>query len=139
MLVFAFSSSVQAQQLQLDVPTAPVNEGYFTVSVSGMDNTSGLFIEVANDPQFTQNYQKIPALGDFTQLSLSGFDDGTYYLRAMADGQHSAVQTVTVEHYPLWQALSLFAAGAALFALLVVSLLLLHRNAYRSPNNGAQQ
>ena len=125
---------VSAQSLNLAGPDTTVREGYFTVSVvsDGNNSLENLVIESATTPDF-ESMTRFPALGDFKQLSLTGFSNGTYYLRARADniGSPSNVIQVKVNHYPLWQALSLFFTGLLLFTLLVVVLLMRHRRVQR--------
>lgn len=120
-----------AQSLSLSGPKETVREGYFTVSitVNGAVEPKNLAVVSSTDKNFQKGVQRFPALGDFKQLSLTGFSDGTYYLRATADniGQPSEIITVTVDHYPLWQALGLFLVGLLLFVTLVTVLLRSHR------------
>lgn len=123
---------LSAQQLMLDGPDSPSREGYFTVSIStpGQPEMSlqNLRVETSLSKNFATVEQTFPALGDFKQLSLTGFSDGTYFLRARADNiaEPSAPIKVVVDHYPLWQALSLFGCGLVLFVLLVTVLLRAH-------------
>jgi len=66
------------------------------------------------------------------QLTLSGFANGTYYFRLRAsNNNYSNVVKVQVDHYPLWQALSLFSLGLGLFVIVVV---VIAKGAYRSAN-----
>ncbi|MGM0480515.1 MAG: hypothetical protein ACQEQZ_01145 [Pseudomonadota bacterium] len=122
-----------ARQLQLSGPQQTVKEGYFTVTVTvrggnGSSASPGLIIEAAQDPKFSENVRRFPALNDFQQLSLSGFSNGTYFLRATAEPveQPSNVIKVTVQHYPLWQALGLFTVGLLMFVALVVTIIRSH-------------
>lgn len=69
--------------------------------------------------------------GDFKQISLTGFADGSYWFRARgedADGNlwYSEPTRVEVKHYPLWQAFGLFASGALMFVVLSYYLLRSH-------------
>lgn len=127
---------VYAQSLTLSGPDNTVREGYFTVSVnsSGSEPLNNLVIESSQTADFNDSVVSFPALGDFKQLSLTGFSNGNYYLRARADNlaTPSNVIRVEVSHYPLWQALGLFFIGLLLFTLLVVVLLTLHRRTQRS-------
>ncbi|MDV6314872.1 hypothetical protein [Idiomarina sp. HP20-50] len=123
-----------ADSLTLSGPGSVVKEGYFTVSVRAADEAelNRLTIEVASNSEFTQSTRQFPTLGDFKDISLTGFSNGSYYLRARAqnaNGQSLISNTikVTVKHYPLWQALTLFFIGLVIFVTLVATLLLLHR------------
>lgn len=127
-------SSLNPSSLNLRGPSSVVKEGYFTVSVDPTDVTelNRITIEVASNLDFTEDTREFPALGHFNDISLTGFSDGKYYLRARvenASGQSFVSNTieVTVKHYPLWQALSLFFVGLIIFITLVATLLLLHR------------
>lgn len=123
-------------QLTIEGPSSVIKEGYFNVSVSAKSDKqklNKLTIEVATDTDFTQNKKQFPALGDFSTISLTGFSDGLYHLRARAETSDgdvlvSNVIQVRVEHYPLWQALTLFFIGLIIFVAVVTTLLLFHRN-----------
>lgn len=123
-----------AGSLTLSGPGSVIKEGYFTVSVRATDvpELNRLTVEVASNSEFTENTRQFPALGNFKDISLTGFSNGTYYLRARAEsgnGQTLVSNTIkiTVKHYPLWQALTLFFIGLVIFITLVATLLLLHR------------
>lgn len=124
-----------AHQLTIEGPTSVIKEGYFNVSVSAkseQQKLDKLTIEVATDANFTENQKQFPALGDFSTISLTGFSNGSYHLRARAETESgeslvSNVIQVTVKHYPLWQALTLFFIGLIIFVAVVTTLLLLHR------------
>ena len=126
------TAHADAQPLVLEGPSATVREGYFTVSASWQNDQqqplSGLVIEVSTQRNFTEVEQRFPALGNFTQLSLTGFSDGVYYLRARSDASEepSNIINVKVQHYPLWQALGLFSSGLVIFLLLAVTLVRSH-------------
>lgn len=128
-----------AQSLQLKGPDSTVKEGYFTVSVSSTSDASQsispLVIEASSSKDFKQNLQTFPALGDFKKLSLTGFSDGTYYLRARSEAvsEYSNVIQVRVQHYPLWQALSLFVIGFLIFTALVVIIIRFHQKSEAEP------
>lgn len=129
------AAAMSSPQLQLQGPNSTVKEGYFNVSVhlSGSQDQpalNNLRIQAASSADFKQ-VQEFPALGEFKQWSLTGFSNGDYYLRAVADNLAKPSNTiqVSVQHYPLWQALSLFAIGFVVFATLVITLLRLHLKA----------
>ena len=70
-------------------------------------------------------------MGNFHQVTLTGFESGHDYSRAVHQ-QRVVSQTaieVTVEHYPIWQALTLFLLGALLFLLLLLTLIMGHKKA----------
>ena len=140
--VLLMPSVAIAQSIKLQGPDNLVREGYFTVAVTieredAVDKLSNLLIEASPNPQFNRDVRQFPALGDFRQLSLSGFSDGTYYLRARANNisRPSNTITINVQHYPLWQALGLFFTGLIIFTLLVVVLISAHRNSDNEVQN----
>lgn len=123
-----------ASSLTLSGPETVVKEGYFSVSLSGstVSELTRITIEVARDSDFSGTIQEFPALGNFNSVSLTGFEDGTYYLRARARSNNETTHLsntiqVRIQHYPLWQALTLFFIGLVLFVTLTAVLLLLHR------------
>ena len=133
-IFFMLPTTTLASSLTLSGPESVIKEGYFTVSVHANDinELNRITIEVASDSDFTERTRQFPALGDFKDISLTGFSNGTYYLRARAEdadrqGYVSNTIEITVKHYPLWQALTLFFIGLVIFITLVATLLLLHR------------
>lgn len=133
-LLVMLPTTAHASSLKLSGPDSVVKEGYFTVSVSApnFDELNRVTIEVASNSEFAKSTRQFPTLGDFQDISLTGFSNGTYYLRARAEGPDSEVYTsntieITVQHYPLWQSLTLFFVGLVIFITLVATLLLLHR------------
>ena len=113
-------------------------EGYFQLrleqgpEVEAADASAEFIIEVSRHADFSNIEQEFAPLGSFTQLSLSGFDDGIYYFRARtASDDYSNIHRIEVSHYPLWQALSTFVLGAILLTRLLTTLFMLHRR-YRA-------
>lgn len=161
LLVFSGQLVTAAQAAELFKLQGPERsrEGYFQLEVDGLDDDQAFVIELSTSEDFSSIDATFSPLGSFRQLSLSGFDDGTYYFRArlgsngevdkrvetehdeLADESseqgeedtYSNVVRVDVEHYPLWQALGLFALGALLFIALITVLLRLH---WRSRSGG---
>lgn len=132
--LFILPTTALASSLTLSGPDSVIKEGYFTVSVSAdnADELNRVTIEVASNSDFTENTRQFPALGDFQDISLTGFSNGTYFLRARAEDTSSQTRVsniieIKVKHYPLWQALTLFFIGLIIFITLVATLLLLHR------------
>ncbi|RUO33213.1 hypothetical protein CWE14_08295 [Aliidiomarina soli] len=118
-----------------------VREGYFQLRVDGVAEEDSFVIELASSEQFATVENTFSPLGAFRQLSLSGFDDGRYYFRAVhsGTGEYSNIHQLDVVHYPLWQALSLFTLGALLFISLLVTMLILTRRSARNhkePSHG---
>lgn len=120
-------------------------EGYFVLSLSESPS-QGFIVEYSTDEDFREIERTYPWFGDFQRMTLTGFDDGNHYfrIRAVADesgglgpknsqpsiqssNQVSNVVRVQVDHYALEQALTLFALGGLLFAILVVIILHKHR------------
>ena len=154
LLVFSgqpLAPAYAAQSFTLEGPERS-REGYFQLQVNGLDDDQAFIIELASAEDFSSIDATFSPLGSFRQLSLSGFDDGTYYFRARLDNNgepgsavHSNVLQVQVEHYPLWQALGLFGLGAVLFIALVTTLLRLHwhsrtrQTGNKEPQHGSDQ
>ncbi|MCC5880762.1 MAG: hypothetical protein JJU03_12795 [Idiomarina sp.] len=114
------------------------SEGYFQLQVEGLNDQQQFVIEQSSSADFYTIEARFPPLGSFRQISLSGFDDGTYFFRARVEQGDNAVSystthQVSVQHYPLWQALSLFGVGLGLFVALLTTLLWLHWNSQRGP------
>lgn len=127
--VFFSATQVSAQDYQLSGPDGPVRAGYFVVeasmtqaSVEPETRLQDLRLQQSASEDF-QNAKYYRYFGDFSELTATGVPTGDYYLRLVdSDGQQqSNVIQVTVEHYPLWQALTLFLVGLLLFSILVVT------------------
>lgn len=133
--VFFSAAEAQTKELALEGPSAVVNEGYFTLYLTGTSpeqNFQQLEIEQSTDQNFTQVEGRFPFLGSFQQISLSGFSNGDYWFRARGERSNGEVFTtapvaVTVKHYPLWQALTLFSIGAVMFLIVAGYILLAAR------------
>lgn len=115
----------------LSVNTAVAREGYFVLRLDQAPTTA-LIVEQSQDPEFTEVDAEFAWFGDFQQMTLSGFADGHYYFRIKADG-HVLSNTVylEVQHYPRWQAYSLFILGLLLFSCLVGCILVFSYRARR--------
>lgn len=120
-------NSAQADEIELSGPSDKVAEGYFNLEVEGLSEEQRFVVEMSKSEAFNSVEREFEPLGMFRQLSLSGFDDGTYYFRARAGERYSNVVSVTVAHYPLWQAVALFLLGLTLFAALVFTIVYLYR------------
>lgn len=133
--VFFSAAEAQTKELALEGPSAVVKEGYFTLYLTGTSreqNFQKLEIEQSTDQGFTQVQGRFPFLGSFKQISLSGFNNGDYWFRARGEHSNGEVFTtapvaVTVNHYPLWQALTLFSIGAVMFLIVAGYILLAAR------------
>lgn len=137
---------------ELSAP-ASSREGYFVLSLSESPSQR-LIVEYSTDEEFREIDRTYPWFGDFQRMTLTGFGDGNHYfrIRSVADesgdlspqnsqlnnqpsiepsfepSNHvSNVVRVQVDHYALEQALTLFALGGLLFAILVVIILHQHR------------
>ncbi|MCC5856234.1 MAG: hypothetical protein JJU10_11250 [Idiomarina sp.] len=135
MKAFATESSSEPE-LTLSGPSGTISEGYFRLQFTGADRTRDVVIEQGGDDSFETIRAEFSPMGDFDQIALSGFPDGTFYFRAREGDNFSETVTVTVQHYPLWQALGLFAAGAILFFLLAWTLIRAHRNRNKEASHG---
>ncbi|EKE82946.1 hypothetical protein [Idiomarina xiamenensis] len=126
-------------ELTLSGPGVVSKEGYFTlqvgVPVSVGQAAQPLQIAMSEHADMSAVSATYRPLGDFQQLTLSGFADGSYYFQARLDdaGNDAAepllsdIVRVDVKHYSHAQAYGLFIAGALLFSILVILVLCLHR------------
>ncbi|RUO60914.1 hypothetical protein [Pseudidiomarina marina] len=119
--------------------SAPANsrEGYFVLSLS-KSPTQDLIVEYSTDEEFREINRTYAWFGDFQDMTLTGFSDGTHYFRLKVSSSEPAENThqetqlsnvvqVQVDHYALEQALTLFSLGGVLFAILVVIILYQHQ------------
>lgn len=118
-------------------------EGYFQLQVSNLPTGQRFIIEQSANEQFSHIDATYSPVGSFQQLSLSGFDNGSYFFRARilqnevsqpidSAAIYSNTHQISIQHYSLWQALGLFALGAVLFIILITVLLRLHWQSRRS-------
>ncbi|MGX5913794.1 hypothetical protein ACR0ST_03585 [Aliidiomarina sp. Khilg15.8] len=119
--------SAEAADFELSGPSEKVAEGYFYLEVDGLQEDQRFVVEMSHDQDFSMVAREFEPLGMFRELSLSGFDDGTYYFRARSGERYSNVVAVTVSHYSLWQALFLFTLGLIIFATLVYTIVYFYR------------
>ncbi|MET1255546.1 hypothetical protein [Aliikangiella maris] len=82
-------------------------------------------LQLSHTPEFVKIERTLSLTGN-QKISLSGFNDGQYYFRLVDSlgNPLSNVATVTVNHRDFYQALSIFALGACLFIVLVLSIFL---------------
>ncbi|MAD52728.1 MULTISPECIES: hypothetical protein [unclassified Idiomarina] len=137
LLFILISCSAMAQSedtVVLSGPTEEVRAGYFVVELQQISPAlRPLSLQVSDTNSFTNVLQTVPIMGDFNQVTLTGFESGDYYIRAVHQQRvvSQAAIKVTVEHYPIWQALTLFVLGALLFLLLLLTLIMGHKKAVR--------
>lgn len=111
---------------ELTVSTERSREGYFVVAIDQAPQGQ-LLVQQSRQEDFSSIEAEFAWFGDFTEMTLTGFSDGVYYFRLKPSAQvASNVAQITVEHYPSWQAYSLFFIGLVLFTLLVVCIITLH-------------
>lgn len=122
-LLLISTAAAASQELRLNGPLEPVTEGFFQLSFTGAENASKVIIERATTAEFNEITSHYSPMGRFNQLALSGFSTGEYYFRAQENGYTSNIVVVTVQHHSLIQAFTLFFIGAAMFILLVVTIL----------------
>ncbi|MFC0445132.1 hypothetical protein ACFOD1_09135 [Pseudidiomarina halophila] len=102
-------------------------EGYFVVELDQVPQP-GMIVQQSTVRDFSEISTEFAWFGDFEKMTLTGFSDGDYYFRLKPSAEISSnVISVKVKHYPRWQAYSLFFTGLALFTLLVVMIVTLHR------------
>ncbi|WP_113906300.1 hypothetical protein [Aliidiomarina celeris] len=135
----SFAHQSEAPALTLTGPSGAVSEGYFRLHAEGDDTLHNapaetqLLFEQSDSEDFASVIRRYPAMGEFNQVALSGFSDGRYYFRAAVFQATNAervavsnVVTVHVQHHSLNRALTLFAIGAGIFILLVLTILRYH-------------
>ena len=130
LLFYAASQAVaasEASELRLEGPLEPVAEGYFKLYIHEPQQPPDVVIEQSNTPSFHSITARFAPMGDFQQVSLSGFASGDYYFRARSQDKVSNTVHVVVSHYSLQHAFTLFFIGAGLFAVLVLCILRYHR------------
>lgn len=137
------ATQVSAQDYQLSGPDGSVRAGYFVVEASLVESAenpiplSELQLQQATSTDFT-NPKYYRYFGDFSELTATGVPSGQYFLR-LVDEQghsHSNVIEVTVDHYSLWQALSLFGIGLLLFVILVATQLYFFKRTSQQASQG---
>lgn len=116
-----------ASELQLEGPVEPVAEGYFKLHINEPLHPPDVVIEQSNSPSFQSITARYSPMGDFQQVSLSGFASGDYYFRARSQDMLSNTVHVVVAHHSLQQAFTLFFIGAVLFTVLTLCILGYHR------------
>lgn len=136
--VLVQSALVWSQGLgTLQLSDQKVSEGFITLSWNDLGEPQSVTLEpqsvtlepqsvtlqVATDSEFNQLIRNIKLKGQ-TQVHLSGFEDGIYIARLLK-GNVALTQPARfeVQHRALSDAVLLFAIGAVLFMLLVVTLL----------------
>lgn len=129
--VLVQSALVWSQGLgTLQLSDQKVSEGFITLSWNDLGEPQSVTLEpqsvtlqVATDSEFNQLIRNIKLKGQ-TQVHLSGFEDGIYIARLLK-GNVALTQPARfeVQHRALSDAVFLFAIGAVLFMLLVVTLL----------------
>lgn len=117
-------------RLALDAPAGPVRAGFFKLSwrsTDGAPETPEVELECARRPDGLDG--RIIYRGTDDASSRSGLRNGTYHYRirrVLPDKTRSAWSpraSVVVEHHPLSRALAFLAAGAAVFASVVLLIL----------------
>ncbi|MCO4320396.1 hypothetical protein [Aliidiomarina quisquiliarum] len=121
-VLFVFIASAASQELQLKGPPEPVTAGFFQLSFTGAENPRKVIIQRSVTADFTDITSHYSPMGHFNKLALSGFSSGEYYFRAQEQGHTSNIVVVSVQHHSLLQAFILFFIGAAMFVLLVATL-----------------
>ncbi|CUS49324.1 MAG: hypothetical protein HLUCCO02_04740 [Idiomarinaceae bacterium HL-53] len=128
-----------ATEITLNGPSGKVSEGYFQLQFETTqfetETPGNVVIERAETQSFDSVVAHYAPMGDFQQLTLSGFSNGTYYFRARHAESNtvSNVVKVEVQHYSLVQAFTLFIFGGFIFALLVWVILRAHRQSGEVP------
>ena len=108
-------------------------EGYFVLQLTPRPEQA-LWIDYTSDAEWTEVQRTYAWFGDFEQMTLSGFANGVHYFRVRDASNNvlSNVVQVQVDHYPLWQALSLFFGGLVVFVVLVVLVIRNHRQSQQA-------
>lgn len=117
------SGSLCAADITLESDTSLSSEGYFVLNwTTTPEAREPVVIQQSLDADFSAPVNiDVPANGAIT---LTGFDNGTYYFRAQQSGA-AASDTVVVEvaHHSLARAFGFFLAGLILFIVLTVTII----------------
>ena len=114
--------SVSTHLYAADSPTLTLNtalstEGYFTASWSGLQADTGQ-LQVSNSADFSQA-SIYPITGEGS-MTLSGYPDGIWFLRAGDGTRWAATVSLEVRHHSLARAAGFFTLGLLLFLVLLV-------------------
>ncbi|MCW8857208.1 MAG: hypothetical protein OQJ95_07590 [Kangiella sp.] len=121
-------------ELKLEPKEQSSNAGYFSVewntsSTNQIDpeqvlidsaRKSPLYLQLATNESFSPQLQRLDVTHQ-DKIHLTGYDDGTYFLRLLDEQQNvlSNVASVTVTHHPLARVWLVFGVGALMFVILI--------------------
>ena len=117
------SGSLCAADITLEFDTSLSSEGYFVLNwTTAPDAVAPVVIQQSLDAGFGAPVNiDVPANGAIT---LTGFDNGTYYIRAQQAGAaDSDTVVVEVAHHSLSRAFGFFLTGLILFQILTVTII----------------
>jgi len=110
---------------QLTVSTDLATEGYVTLNWDDFEGDEvSVNLQVATDQSFQTLVRDLKLRGQ-KQVHLSGFTDGSYFVRLVDDERQLLTNEVSfqVKHRDLQMAWLLFAVGLVLFVLLLFSII----------------
>ena len=125
-LLFLFPPFLQAAPL-LGSDLTISSEGYFVLSWESPEPAIDLRLQQSSTPEFTAGLEEWSVTGA-TQFTQSGLINGDYYFRLIDSTGFSNTVHVQVAHHSLVRAGLFFSLGAALFGVLVLTLILGHRS-----------
>jgi hypothetical protein len=119
-LVFLLTvSSTCLAEIQLSSDSQISTEGYFVLSWQ-----SDIDLPLTLEQSSTENFSDIKtiSLPSEGSLTLTGFEDGSYFFRINSSAESSNTVSITVTHHDLSRAFSFFFLGLLLFVILLVSI-----------------
>lgn len=105
---------------ELATATALSREGYFVLSWNEGEASGDLVLQLSESELFNDATEwSVSGADQFTQ---SGLDNGLYYFRLQDAAGDSNIVQVRVEHHSLGRAVLFFSLGAALFFILLITI-----------------
>ncbi|ACV27464.1 hypothetical protein [Kangiella koreensis] len=121
-------------ELKLEPSEQDSNAGYFSVEWNSSNTNqidpqrvlidsadkSPLYLQLSTNESFSPQLQLLDVTHQ-DKIHLTGYDDGTYFLRLLDEQQNvlSNVASVTVTHHPLARVWLVFGIGALMFVILI--------------------
>lgn len=105
-------------------------EGFLTISWDDTNNSTPVALQISDHPTFNHLLKDI-SLTNQNAVHLSGFNNGTYYVRLHENKQQissSDIAQFNVRHRQLDEAITLFILGLSLFVFLVFTLYRFNRH-----------
>ena len=138
-----WSAEIRAQG-SLEADTEVASEGYMVLTwdLADAGQDADFVLQRARTPDFADPIDRsIPTAGSVT---ITGLEDGTYHFRAGSPiAGWSPTVAVEVRHHALGRAFGFFSLGLVLFAILMATIFIGHRNTHtrmlkgKAPQGGA--